>query len=315
MRVVFLGSPTFAVAALQALCRSKHQVVSVITQPDRPAGRGLKLLAPPVKEFALAQNIPVLQPDSVNSPECLAAIAALDPDILTVVAYGEFLKKPVLAMGKFPPVNVHPSLLPELRGAAPVPWAIVRGYKESGITVQKLALKMDAGDILRQIKAPIGENETSAEVLERFAQLGGDLLVETLDALAANTVTPKAQDEAKMTIAPLLKREDGYIDWSRSAETIHNLVRGLSPWPAASCLAEGQRLKILSTKLASKSLPLAAVAPGVLVESGRQVFVGTGAGFLELLQVQPEGKRSMLPGDFLNGMKSRWQNPSLPRLT
>lgn len=313
MRVVFLGSPEFAVHSLEALAASRHEIVGVITQPDRPAGRGLKTQAPAVKRAAEARGFAVFQPESINAPETLDWIREKNPDILAVVAFGEFLGKNVLRACRLPPVNVHPSLLPELRGAAPIQWALVRGLAESGVSTQFMVSKMDAGDILLQESVRLGENETAADLHDRLGRLGGELLVRTLTGLEQNTVQPRPQDDARATFAPLLTKADGNIRWQRSAKEIHNQIRGLYPWPGATTTFLGQKVKLLRSRLPQAAAsPQAALAVGEFVLFGSAIFVGTGSGMIEILELQPEGKRAMLPQEFANGIRGKRGDEAIP---
>lgn len=300
MNCVFFGSPEFAVASLDALLASKHKVVGIITQPDRPAGRGLRLEAPAVKKRALEKGIPILQPEKVNAQETYDFLERVKPDVLAVVAYGEFLGSRLLSFCKTPPINVHPSLLPELRGAAPMQWALIRGHKKSGVTTQFMVKEMDAGDILLQKEEMIAENDTAKDLHDRWSILGGKLLVETLSLLEAGQLKPRAQDSSAASLAPLLSKEQGLIHWSKEdAQTIHNKVRGLFPWPSAHTSIQQKRVKILKTKISA----LPGKSPGELWKNGDQLFVGCKSGALEILELQPEGKRAMLPKEFLNGMQ------------
>lgn len=303
MKCVFFGSPDFAVASLEALLGSKHQVLGVVTQPDRPAGRGLKLEPPAVKTRALAAGLPILQPEKLNREETYAFLEKLRPDILVVVAYGAFLGEKLLKFCRFAPVNVHPSLLPDLRGAAPMQWAVLRGYKKTGVSTQFMVKEMDAGDVLLQVESDVGVNETSKDLHERLKVVGGNLLVATLDGLEAGSIQPRAQDGAKATLAPLLTKEQGLIHFARdSAEEIHNQIRGLYPWPGAYTFHQKKRVKILRSKL---NPPLAGgLRPGEFRIEGESLFVRCRDASLEILEVQPEGKRAILPSEFGNGMKS-----------
>lgn len=302
MKCVFLGSPEFAVASLEALLASTHQVVGVITQPDRPAGRGLKLEPPAVKVVAQKHGIPLLQPEKVNSEETYAFLEKLQPEILAVVAYGEFLGSRLLAPRPHPPVNVHPSLLPDLRGAAPMQWALLRGYSRTGVSTQVMVKEMDAGDILLQVETPLGPNENSRELQERLKKVGGDLLVKTLTGLEAGTIQPKPQDSSKATLAPLLTKELGLLHFSQeSAQGLHNKVRGLFPWPGAHCYHGGKRVKILRTLVSDEP---ARGSAGDFWFQGSRLFVSCSAGTLEILELQPEGKRPVLPQEFENGIKN-----------
>ena len=302
MRCVFFGSPEFALGSLDALLASRHEVVGVITQPDRPAGRGLKLEPPPVKVRALARGLPVHQPERVNGEDTLRFLNSLRPDILAVVAYGGFLGDKLLRLCRFPPVNVHPSLLPDLRGAAPVQWALLRGYRRTGVTTQFMVKAMDAGDLLLQEEFTIDEAETSQSLLRRFSLEGGRLLVETLDRLETGSIEPRPQNHSQATFAPLLTKEQGLIRFSESdAWNVHNQVRGLFPWPGAYAFVNKKRVKILRTAMA-RSEPLLG-APGAWWMDGDRMLVACADGVLEVLELQPEGKRPMLPKEFESGMK------------
>jgi methionyl-tRNA formyltransferase len=303
VRCVFFGSPEFAVASLEALLASSHEVLGIVTQPDRPAGRGMKLEPPAVKKLALAHNLAVAQPEKVNGEETYAFLERLNPEILVVVAYGGFLGKRLLSWGKFPPVNVHPSLLPDLRGAAPMQWAVLRGYRSTGVSTQFMVKGMDAGDVLLQVAAEIGPNETSKELQDRLKVVGGDLLVKTLSGLENGSIAPRPQDGNKATLAPLLTKEQGLARFgTENAETIHNQVRGLYPWPGAYAFLGGKRVKLLRSRLSAEP---SRGEPGNFWFAGDQMFVSCRDGALELLELQPEGKRPVLPREFLNGIKSQ----------
>ncbi len=303
MRCVFFGSPDFAVASLDALLASHHQVVGVVTQPDRPAGRGLKLEPPAVKVRALEHNLPLFQPEKLNSQETYDFLSGLQPDILAVVAYGAFLGEKLLKLCRFPPVNVHPSLLPELRGAAPMQWALLRGFASTGVSTQFMVREMDAGDVLLQVETPLGPNENGQELHERLKVVGGALLVKTLDGLESGHLQGRAQDASRATLAPLLTKEQGLIDFaSHNAQTIHNQVRGLYPWPSAYTFLNKKRLKVLRT-LASNA-NAGAKLPGEFWFQDHRLFVACRDGVLEVIELQPEGKRPILPKEFENGMKN-----------
>lgn len=272
-----------------------------MTQPDRPAGRGLQLEAPAVKKALAGRNIPLIQPVKVNSQETYDFLGKLQPDILCVVAYGGFLGEKLLKFCRFPPVNVHPSRLPDLRGAAPMQWAVLRGYSSTGVSTQFMVKAMDAGDVILQTTNPIGPDETSKELQERLRLVGGRLLVETLDLLEAGKASPKAQDETKATFAPLLTKEQGLVRWSeQDAPTVHNLIRGLYPWPGAFTLLNKKRIKLLRSKLLPDTH---GASPGELVWREGRLIVGCSSGAVELLELQPEGRRAILPEEFVNGMK------------
>lgn len=302
MRCVFFGSPEFALGSLDALLSSRHEVVGIVTQPDRPAGRGLKLEPPPVKVRALARELPIHQPDKVNSDDTIRFLSTLRPDVLVVVAYGGFLGEKLLKFCKLPPVNVHPSLLPDLRGAAPVQWALLRGYRRTGVTTQFMAKEMDAGDILLQEEFTVDEQETSQSLLQRFSQEGGKMIIRTLDGLEAGTLKPRPQNHSQATFAPLLTKEHGLIRFRETdAWRVHNQVRGLYPWPGAYAFVNKKRVKILRTAMARNDTPLG--APGSYWMDGGRMLVACIDGVLEILELQPEGKRPMLPQEFESGMK------------
>lgn len=301
-RVVFFGTPEFAVLSLRALLADDITVVGVVTQPDRPQGRGLAVLPPPVKVAAQEADLPILQPASLRDADALAAIAAWEPDCLVVVAYGQILPKRLLAVPRLGAYNLHASLLPKYRGAAPINWAIMRGERETGVTVQFMTSALDAGDIVSQVAVPIGERETAGELHDRLAEVGAQLLVKTLRAVFAGEATRRPQDEAQVTYAPLLTREHGRIDWTRSATEIDCLIRGLNPWPTAFTSAGGRPLKVWrAVPLPDAARPIAA-APGQIVAAGEDgLDVATGDGILRLLEVQGEGGRRMSAGEFLRG--------------
>ena len=301
MKCIFFGSPDFAVASLDALLQSSHQVLGIVTQPDRPAGRGLALEPPAVKKRALALGLPILQPEKVNCEETYEFIARLNPDILCVIAYGGFLGERLLKSCCFPPVNVHPSRLPDLRGAAPLQWSVIKGYAETGVSTQFMVKKMDAGDILLQTREMIGPDESTQELHDRLKHVGGQLLVDTLTGLENGTITPKPQDESKVTLAPLLTKEMGRIRWHQeSSEVIFNKIRGLTPWPGAFTSFEKKRIKILKAKRCNLSLP--DTTPGTIIFRENRLFATGNPGVIELLELQPEGKRPLLPQAFANGM-------------
>ena len=233
MRIVFMGTPEFAVPSLEAILRSDDQVVGVVTQPDRPKGRGQQLVPPPVKLVAERAGIPILQPLKIRTPEFLQTLSAWQPDLIAVAAYGRILHTPILRLPPMGCVNVHGSLLPKYRGAAPVQWAVINGETETGITTMLMDEGMDTGAMLLQEKLEILAEDTAGTLAPRLAELGGCLLLDTLARLKAGTLTPKKQDDRQATLAPILKKEDGLIDWTMSATSLANRVRGLSPWPGA----------------------------------------------------------------------------------
>jgi methionyl-tRNA formyltransferase len=288
-------------------------VLGVVTQPDRPAGRGMKLEAPIVKKIALEHALPIWQPEKINNEATYAWLKERGPEILVVVAFGAFLGEKLLRFCSHPPINVHPSLLPDLRGAAPMQWAVLRGYKKTGVTTQFMAKAMDAGDVLLQAQADIGENETAGELSERLKLVGGDLLVKTLTAIEAGKITPTPQNEANATFAPMLTKEQGLIAWQeKEAKEIHYQACGLHPWPGAYSMAAGKRVKILRTHLPKEAVFRSqSLKPGEFYVSGDSIFVRCKSACLEIREVQPEGRRPMLPREFVNGMKAGFSDETI----
>jgi len=302
VRCVFFGSPEFALGSLEALLQSRHSVVGIITQPDRPSGRGLKVEPPPVKTLALSRGIPLHQPDKVNCEDTYQFLEKLRPDILAVVAYGGFLGGKLLQFCRFAPVNVHPSLLPDLRGAAPVQWALLRGYRRTGVTTQFMVKEMDAGDILLQEEFSVDEQENCKNLLRRLSAEGGRMLAQTLDGLESGTLKARPQNPSHATFAPLLTKEHGLILFSESdAWKVHNQVRGLYPWPGAYSYVNKKRVKILRAAMARDHQPMGAA--GAYWTEGDRMYVACQEGVLEILELQLEGKRAMLPRDFESVMK------------
>jgi methionyl-tRNA formyltransferase len=300
LRIVFFGTPEFALPALDALLHSSHCVVGVVTQPDRPRGRGQKTTHAPVKARAVSAGLPVLQPDRLKSPAFLQALAALAADLGVVAAYGRILTETVLSTPRLGMVNVHASLLPRYRGAAPVHRAVIAGEPVTGVTIMRVVQALDAGPMLATRTRPIGAEESSDDVERDLARLGADLLRSTVDELAAGLVTATPQDESRATYAPRLTKDDGIVDWSWSAERIHNLIRGLHPWPHAFAFLNGQRLILLrSTAVVGAQSD---VAPGTIVEAtGDRLRVSAGGGVIQLEEIQTAGKRPMRARDFLTG--------------
>lgn len=296
MRLVFMGTPAFACPTLELLLSSHHEVLAVFTQPDKPAGRGQRLTPPPVKGLALKAGLPVLQPPRLRS-EQLSPYAA---DAVVVAAYGKFLPSKVLDLPRHGCINLHPSLLPKYRGAAPVNWAILRGEEVTGVTTMFISEEMDAGPILLQEATAIGPRETAWELSERLARMGAELMLKTLEGLEAGTLKPRAQDHEAATFAPKLKKEDGLIDWQKGAHEISRLVRGMCPWPGAHTSFRGKTLKLWAVE------PLPEDAPGAkcgeLILRGRGALaVATGEGLLLIEEIQPEGGKRMSARAFLAG--------------
>ena len=301
MRIVFMGTPDFAVGSLQALCESgKHEILAVVTQPDRPKGRGNKLLQTPVKEYALAQGLTVYQPQKVKTLEFVELLHGLQPELIVVAAFGQFLSKEILELPKYGCINVHASLLPKYRGAAPIQYAIIKGEKKSGVTIMQMDIGMDTGAMLDKVVVPIAENTTMGELHDALRDQGATLLLEVIDKIAAGTAVAEPQDDAQATYATLLDRSMEHIDWSKTAQEVHNLIRGFNPAPSTfTKLPNGKSLKIWGSKMTDKS---SAAAAGTVIETGKHsFFVACGKGVLEITEVQPESKKRMLAQVFLNG--------------
>lgn len=301
MRIVFMGTPDFAVGSLQALCESgKHEILAVVTQPDRPKGRGNKLLQTPVKEYALAQGLTVYQPQKVKTPEFVELLHELHPELIVVAAFGQFLSKEILELPKYGCINVHASLLPKYRGAAPIQYAIIKGEKESGVTIMQMDIGMDTGAMLDKVVVPIEENTTMGELHYALREQGAALLLQVIDKIAAGTAVAEPQDNEQATYATLLDRSMEHIDWSKTAQEVHNLIRGFNPAPSTfTKLPNGKGLKIWGSKMTDKN---SAAAAGTVIETGKHsFFVACGEGVLEITEVQPESKKRMPAQVFLNG--------------
>jgi methionyl-tRNA formyltransferase len=301
MRIVFMGTPEFAVPSLEALLRSDDHVVGVVSQPDRPKGRGQQLVAPPVKLVAERAGIPVLQPLKIRTPEFLQALSSWQPDLIAVAAYGRILHTPILHLPPMGCVNVHGSLLPKYRGAAPIQWAIITGETETGITTMLMDEGMDTGPMLLQEKLEIMPDDTTGTLAPRLAELGGRLLAETIAQLKAGSVKSQKQDDGQATMAPLLKKEDGLIDWTMSADSLTNRVRGLSPWPGAYTFWGEERWNVWRV-VPSKSA--VTDKPGTIVAVDKQsILVATGEGLLDLQEIQTANSKRMPVSQFLTGHK------------
>lgn len=299
MRIVFMGTPEFAGPSLEALLKSEDHVVGVVTQPDRPKGRGHILAPPPVKIIAQRADIPLLQPLKIRTPDFLDALAAWKPDLIAVTAFGRILHAPILNLPPKGCVNVHGSLLPKYRGAAPIQWAVIQGEAETGITTMLMDKGMDTGPMLLQERVPIMPDDTAGSLSLRLAELGGRLLVETIRQLKAGTITPRAQDNSQATMAPLLKKEDGVIDWTRSAQSIANRVRGLSPWPGVSTFLGHDRWNIWS---AVAKPTHSNEQPGTIIDLTKHTIqVATGEGMLEIVEIQTANSKRMTVAQFLAG--------------
>ena len=296
MRVIFMGTPDFAVPSLQKLLERQDDICAVFTQPDKPAGRGHKLQAPPVKELALQHNIPVYQPESLRSEDIQGEIKALSPEVIVVAAYGKLLPKAVLEIPKFGCINVHGSLLPKYRGAAPIQWAVIHGESVVGVTTMYMGEGMDTGDILLKAETPLGPEETAGELFDHLKLLGADLLGETLEKLEQGTLQRIPQEESEATKAPMLTKELSKVDWNRPAQEIHDLIRGLNPWPCALAFLDGKRLKLLSSRVREET-----GTPGTLASTAEGLLVFCGTGSLLLTEIQGENGKRMSGKEYLLG--------------
>jgi methionyl-tRNA formyltransferase len=298
MRVVFLGTPGFAVPSLDALPAAGHSVVAVFTQPDRPKGRGQQLAESPVKEAAVRLGLPVFQPERIRRPESFEQLRSFEADLMVVVGYGQIIPQSIIDLPRHGILNVHASLLPKYRGAGPIQWAIINGETRTGVTTMRIDAGLDTGDMLLKAETEIGPDETAVELGQRLSAMGADLLVRTLNGLARGSITPQPQNPAEATYAPLLKKQDGAIDWSQPATAIHNRVRGLQPWPGAWTMFRGQQLHIWGSRTLAETGP----APGRFVSLNPAV-VSCGTGGLKLVEVQLEGRKRMSAADFVNGQR------------
>ncbi len=301
MRVAFMGTPAFAVGTLRALQEAGHDLCAAFSQPDRPVGRHQNTFQPtPVKEYALSHQIPVYQPEKLRDGQALAILRDLAPDLIVVAAYGRILPDEILALPPLGCINVHASLLPKFRGAAPINWAILTGERETGVTIMHMAHDLDAGDVILARATPIHPDEAAPELYDRLARMGGELAVEAVAAIAAGTARRTPQDPALATLAPMLSRELSPMDWSRSAWELHCQVRGLAPWPCAVTQLDGVRCKVWKSALTGESTRR---APGSVVQAdkrGLKLACGDGQ-VLALLELQPDGKKAMSAAAFLQG--------------
>lgn len=301
MRVVYLGTPQFAVPTLERLAESRHQVVAVYTQPDRPKGRGQQLGLSPVKEAALRLNLPVYQPPRIRRPEVIEELAGFQADAMVIVGYGQIIPQAILDLPPFGIINVHASLLPAYRGAAPIQWAIANGEMRTGVTTMRIDAGLDTGDMLGKVETDIGPEETAPELGARLAILGADLLMNTLDLIESGAVRPEPQDGTQATYAPILKKEDGHIDWELPATAIYNRVRGFNPWPGAFTTFRGQVLHIWQAK---PDIGICLGRPGSLHFINRTLHAACGQdSALELIEVQLEGRKRVNADAFANGQR------------
>ena len=299
MRVVFMGTPDFSVPALEKIA-DKHEVVAVVTQQDRPKGRGHKMQFTPVKEKAVELNIPVYQPEKVKNPEFVQVLKELKPDVIVVIAFGQILSKEILDLPKYGCINVHASLLPEYRGAAPIQWAVIDGKKESGVTTMYMAEGLDTGDIIDKKIVELDKKETGGSLFDKLAITGGSLILETLEKLENNTAVTTTQDDDKSTYAGKITKELGHIDFTKSAEEIERLIRGLNPWPSAFTYLDEKVLKIWDADVIDEEV---AEEPGTIISTNKTLKVATADGYLDIKELQLQGKKRMDVVSFLNGYK------------
>lgn len=301
MKIVFMGTPDFSVNALENIVKAGHDVVGVITQPDKPKGRGGKMQYTPVKEKALELGLDVYQPQRVKEPEFIEKLKEMNPDAIVVIAFGQILPKEILDMPKYGCINVHASLLPKYRGAAPIQWSVIDGEKETGVTTMYMNEGLDTGDIIDKVVVPIDKKETGGSLFDKLAIEGGKLILKTLIELENGTAVRTPQDDSKSNYAGMINKQLGKIDFNKSANEIERLIRGLNPWPSAYTKMDGKTLKIWDADVDDSENDS---APGTITEVGKDfIRVATGKGSLKILELQLEGKKRMKTRDFLNGAK------------
>ncbi len=303
MRIVFMGTPDFAVPSLKSLHEAGHELVLVVTQPDRPAGRGRKLTPPPVKTTALEFGLEVAQPESVNTDEFVARLRELAPDLFVVVAFGQILKQRLLDIPPLGSINVHGSLLPDYRGVAPINWAIVGGETETGVTTMYMARTVDTGAIILKRSTPIGPEETAGELYDRLSALGGELIAETAELIARGEAPRAEQGTPRVGYARKLTRADGLIDWSLTARAVHDHIRGMTPWPGATTRFAGRMLLVMRSAVARSGEACAPAAPGTILSLDDGIEIAVGDGSVRLTEVKPEGKRAMAADEFARGYR------------
>lgn len=305
MKIIFMGTPDFAVPVLQSLINSRHEVVAVVTQPDRPKGRGKNMQFSPVKECALAHNIPVMQPVNVSVPEVIDELRAYEPELIVVVAFGQFVTKKIREMPKYGCINVHASLLPKYRGAGPIQWAVINGEKESGVTTMYMCREIDKGDMLLKDTVTLDPKETGDSLHDKLSMMGGPLLLKTIDQLEDGSAVRIPQCEEESTYAPKLEKTMGNIDWTMDADRIERLVRGLNSWPGTFTKIHGKTVKIWDCDVVRQETLTenqAAATPGTVIVSEKdQLIVKAGNGALSLRMLQPEGKKNMTVDAYLRG--------------
>lgn len=301
MRIVFMGTPDFAVSALEAIVNSGHEVAAVVTQPDKPRGRGKAVLMPPVKEKALELGIPVCQPLKVREESFMIQLRAFAPQIIVVVAFGQILPKQVLELPEYGCVNIHASLLPKYRGAAPIQWAVIDGEKETGVTTMKMDVGLDTGDMLEQVKITLDEKETGGSLFHKLSVLGGELILSTLKKIENGSVMPVPQKDEGSSYAKMLDKSLGNIDWNRDAVSIERLVRGLNPWPSAYTTWKGSMIKIWSAAVLEGAETKEGLPGQVIEVTKHTLLIQTGSGVLSVKELQLQGKKRMDIESFLRG--------------
>jgi methionyl-tRNA formyltransferase len=298
-RIIFMGTPEFAVPTLESLIQGPDEIIAVVTQPDRPKGRSKEPVPPPVKLLAEKYSIDLYQPEKIRTPEFLTTLKSYDPDLIVVAAYGRILPETIIELPRHGCINVHGSLLPRHRGAAPIQWAIIRGDAEVGVTIMQMDTGMDTGDILMKAAITPEPDETAGSLFPRIARLGGHALMDTLEMLAQGGMATMRQDENGATSAPMLKKEDGLIDWSKPARAIHCLIRGLDPWPTAFSFCEGRKFQFFGPEIVHQG---STRRPGTLLRADREgLLIAAGDVCLLIKEIKMEGKRRMAVADFLNG--------------
>lgn len=304
MKVIFMGTPDFSVGTLEALIEAGHDVVLAVTQPDKPKGRGKEMQFTPVKECAMRHGIPVYQPKKVREPECIEELKKYEADVCVVIAFGQILPKEILEMTPYGCINVHASLLPKYRGAAPIQWAVIDGEKVSGVTTMQMDEGLDTGDMLEKVEIPLDEKETGGSLHDKLAEAGAKLCVQTLAGLVAGTVQPEKQGESPTAYARMLDKKLGAIDWTKPAVEIERLIRGLNPWPSAYTDWDGKTMKIWEAEVDSQAEGCEKAEPGTIVEVTKKSFaVQTGDGVLRIVSLQIPGKKRMEADAFLRGYK------------
>lgn len=301
MKIVFMGTPDISVSILDSIVNSRHEVTAVVTREDKPKGRGKEMAFPPVKEYALEHNIPIMQPSKIKTLEAIEELRSYEADIFVVAAYGQILSKEILDMPRLGCINVHTSLLPKFRGSSPIQWAIIEGETETGVTIMQMDEGMDTGDILFTETVPIAEDETGGSLFDKLAECGAGLIVKALDAIEAGDFTPVKQDEELATYTKMLNKKLGYIRFQRTAEEIERLTRGLDPWPSTYTYYNGKTLKIWKAEVIDENN---SAAPGTVVKvDSEAIYVNTTKGILKITELQLEGKKRMKTRDFLLGYK------------